>query len=182
MSKLLYNRSRYDNFCFRYFFTLSDDEEDGEIKEIEEEKEPQPPLPDNSAPMLPPPAPVDEVQPPIPSEEEVGSAPAAVNDSLVDFILTRDADESMTVQPEVVDAQASSTPSSRTLLSRDVVEGTPLLKSASPFAKLPDGDKWAVGVSDVINFENLPDSTGKYEKMKVLIKKVQSVVRQINNE
>lgn len=112
----------------------------------------------------------------------MGSAPAAVNDSLVDFILTRDADESMTVQPEVVDAQASSTPSSRTLLSRDVVEGTPLLKSASPFAKLPDGDKWAVGVSDVINFENLPDSTGKYEKMKVLIKKVQSVVRQINNE
>lgn len=166
---------------FSIFFSLSDDEEDGEIKEIEEEKEPQPPLPDNSAPMLPPPAPVDEVQPPIPTEE-AGSAPAAVNDSLVDFILTRDADESMTVQPEVVEAQASSTPSSRTLLSRDVVEGTPLLKSASPFAKLPDGDKWAVGVSDVINFENLPDSTGKYEKMKVLIKKVQSVVRQINNE
>lgn len=52
------------------------------------------------------------------------------------------------------------------------IQGTPILESFSPFSKLPKGDSWSVGVSDVINFENLPDSTGKYEQMKDVLSKV----------
>ncbi|XP_055920241.1 zinc finger CCHC domain-containing protein 8 homolog [Eupeodes corollae] len=61
------------------------------------------------------------------------------------------------------------------------VLGTPLLKF-SPFDKLPCGDNFKVGVSDVINFENLPDSTGTYEKMKGVIKKVRTIVTKLNSE
>lgn len=52
------------------------------------------------------------------------------------------------------------------------VFGTPVLDSFSGFEALPDGDNFMVGVSDVINFENLAESTGKYENMRELIKKV----------
>lgn len=50
--------------------------------------------------------------------------------------------------------------------------GCPVLPSFSLFNILPAGENFQVGVSDVINFENLAESTGKYEKMKELIKKV----------
>lgn len=43
--------------------------------------------------------------------------------------------------------------------------GTPILKSCSPFSALPKADNFSKGVSPVINFENLPNSTGKYEQM-----------------
>lgn len=52
------------------------------------------------------------------------------------------------------------------------IEGCPVLPSFSPFSTLPDGQKFQAGVCDVIAFENLSESTGKYEKMKTLIKKV----------
>lgn len=52
------------------------------------------------------------------------------------------------------------------------IEGCPLLPSFSPFNALPAGEKFQEGVSDVIAFENLAESTGKYEKMKTLIKKI----------
>lgn len=56
--------------------------------------------------------------------------------------------------------------------------GCPVLPAFSPFNNLPAGDKFQVGVCDVIAFENLAESTGKYEKMKELIKKV----REFQNE
>ncbi|XP_073848079.1 zinc finger CCHC domain-containing protein 8 homolog isoform X2 [Musca autumnalis] len=59
--------------------------------------------------------------------------------------------------------------------------GTPVLKF-SPYDSLPNGENFKVGVSDVINFENLPDSTGKYENMKELIKKVRTVIHKIHND
>lgn len=116
-------------------------------------------------------------------EGETKKAPpaAGVNDSLIDFIINRDANESIT-EPSESATPTTSVAEKKQLSSKQIVEGTPLLKSDCPFDKLPDGDKWAVGVSDVINFENLPDSVGKYEKMKVLIKKVQKVVKKINSE
>lgn len=52
------------------------------------------------------------------------------------------------------------------------VLGCPVLPSFTPFSTLPDGGKFQEGVCDVIAFENLAESTGKYEKMKELIKKV----------
>lgn len=50
--------------------------------------------------------------------------------------------------------------------------GCPLLPSFSSYQNLPAGENFQEGVSDVIAFENLSESTGKYEKMKKLIKKV----------
>lgn len=52
------------------------------------------------------------------------------------------------------------------------VLGCPVLPSFTPFSTLPDGEKFQEGVCDVIAFENLAESTGKYEKMKELINKV----------
>lgn len=66
--------------------------------------------------------------------------------------------------------------------AREVVDGTPLLKAVSPFASIPTGDKWSVGVSDVIDFENLPDATGTYKRLRGLISTVRTVVKQINDQ
>lgn len=60
--------------------------------------------------------------------------------------------------------------------------GTPILTAFSPFAQLPCGDAFSKGVSDVINFENLPNSTGKYERMKSLLSKVRTVITAHNGE
>ncbi|XP_017070496.2 zinc finger CCHC domain-containing protein 8 homolog [Drosophila eugracilis] len=60
-------------------------------------------------------------------------------------------------------------------------EGTPLLKF-SIYDRLPEGNNFKVGVSDVINFENLPDSTGKYEKMKGLLKSVREKMVHLQDE
>ncbi|XP_055530399.1 zinc finger CCHC domain-containing protein 8 homolog [Wyeomyia smithii] len=60
--------------------------------------------------------------------------------------------------------------------------GTPILTAFSPFDRLPCGDAFSKGVSDVINFENLPNSTGKYERMKSLLTKVRTVITAHNGE
>lgn len=65
---------------------------------------------------------------------------------------------------------------------KSVSFGTPILKSASPFERLPSSEKFSKDICDVINFENLPDSTGKYEQMSGLIKKVRSAVARIHSE
>lgn len=65
--------------------------------------------------------------------------------------------------------------------SRESVSGTPLMKQVSPFTKLPSGNKWSDGVTDVIDFENLPDSTGTYQKLTGVIKKIR-IIQQINDD
>lgn len=60
--------------------------------------------------------------------------------------------------------------------------GTPLLHSVSPFSKLPTGASWSEGVSDIIDFENLPESTGKYLQMKNVLSKVRDAVKQLKDE
>lgn len=61
---------------------------------------------------------------------------------------------------------------------KEIVQGTPVLDSVSPFSLLPDNNAWSVGVSDIIDFENLPDSTGKYLQMKSVIGKIRQFVKQ----
>ncbi|XP_070496716.1 zinc finger CCHC domain-containing protein 8 homolog isoform X2 [Chironomus tepperi] len=56
--------------------------------------------------------------------------------------------------------------------------GCPVLPSFSPYEILPSNVKFQEGVCDVIAFENLSESTGKYEKMKGLIKKVRVFVKE----
>uniref|UniRef100_A0A182MHG9 PSP proline-rich domain-containing protein n=1 Tax=Anopheles culicifacies TaxID=139723 RepID=A0A182MHG9_9DIPT len=50
--------------------------------------------------------------------------------------------------------------------------GTPILSAFTPYSTLPSGEAFSKGVSDVIHFENLPNSTGKYEQMKSLLSQV----------
>ncbi|XP_055687886.1 zinc finger CCHC domain-containing protein 8 homolog [Lutzomyia longipalpis] len=66
--------------------------------------------------------------------------------------------------------------------SLSTLPGTPILVPFSPYSHLPDGDRWAKGVSGVIDFENLPDSTGKYEKMKNVLEKVREKVCKIHKD
>lgn len=65
--------------------------------------------------------------------------------------------------------------------SKETLAGTPLLKCVSPYQTLPKGNKWSVGVSDVIDFENLPDATGTYKKLSGILGKVRNVVKEIND-
>ncbi|XP_030757909.1 zinc finger CCHC domain-containing protein 8 homolog [Sitophilus oryzae] len=60
------------------------------------------------------------------------------------------------------------------------IYGTPILKSTTPYNRLPNPDNFAKGVSQVIDFENLPNSTGKYEQMSGLIQKVRNTLKKIN--
>lgn len=60
--------------------------------------------------------------------------------------------------------------------------GCPVLPSFSPFEILPSNVKFQEGVCDVIAFENLAQSTGKYENMKGIIKKVRVFVKEHQKE
>lgn len=66
--------------------------------------------------------------------------------------------------------------------SRLAMSGTPLIQQVSPFSKLPVGDKWSVGVTDVIDFENLPDATGAYRKLTDVISKVRTTIKRMHDE
>lgn len=60
--------------------------------------------------------------------------------------------------------------------------GTPVLQSTSPYNKLPSSEKFSKNICDVINFENLPDSTGKYEQMTGVLQKVRSTLAKLQQE
>lgn len=65
---------------------------------------------------------------------------------------------------------------------KSIHQGTPILKSASPFRRLPSSEKFSKDICDVINFENLPDATGKYDQMSELLQKVRSAVAEFQKE
>lgn len=50
--------------------------------------------------------------------------------------------------------------------------GTPVAIRHSSFSSLPDRDKFAKGMGDLELFENLPNSTGTFQKMRSLLEKV----------
>lgn len=109
-----------------------------------------------------------------------------INDSISEMAIESIENVSI-VNESIVSVQHAevllSTPSpSVTGRSRESVVGTPLIKQVSPYTKLPIGDKWSIGVTDVIDFENLPDSTGTYQKLTGVIKKVRTVIKQINDD
>lgn len=77
--------------------------------------------------------------------------------------------------PATVEAMCSlTTPSPGMVKSVDL--GTPLLESTSPYSKLPSVEKFAKDVCDIMHFENLPDSTGKYEQMTGILQKVRTTL------
>lgn len=73
------------------------------------------------------------------------------------------------------------TPESKPGHVKGTLYGTPVINVASPYVKLPTDDKFAKDICDVINFENLPNSTGKYKKISVLLRKVKSEVDRIQD-
>ncbi|XP_041976845.1 zinc finger CCHC domain-containing protein 8 homolog [Aricia agestis] len=72
------------------------------------------------------------------------------------------------------------TPDSKAGCVKTTSYGTPVVNSC-PYSNLPSGDKFAKDICDVINFENLPNSTGKYKKICSLLKKVKSEVDRIQD-
>ncbi|XP_075169342.1 zinc finger CCHC domain-containing protein 8 homolog [Haematobia irritans] len=133
--------------------------------------------------------------------KELNVSVIEIDDSLVDDIIELENQEEDLNNENIVDEKNDNTPGFSEIsqgdteeskdshksveTNPDVIEksfmGTPVLKF-SPYDCLPNGDNFKVGVSDVINFENLPDSTGKYENMKELIKKVRTVIHKIHTD
>jgi len=78
------------------------------------------------------------------------------------------------VEPPGEEDEAKPQPILAGLLSQQVKlveEGTPIAANYSPFNALPSQAKWAQGTTDLICFENLPNSTGKWEQMKEVLKR-----------
>ncbi|BFG05618.1 zinc finger CCHC domain-containing protein 8 homolog [Drosophila madeirensis] len=177
--------------------------------DVEEEAEEtgHPPLPatESTGKCLPPPPP----PPPAEEEGEERSQSPSIEDlkaqqeklllqlesntSLDTSSLTADESITPTTQTQTQSSprtmtQAQSAPTTpsgtRDLTTRQfkaTFEGTPILKF-SKFDQLPDDSNFRVGVCDVLNFENLPDSTGKYEQMKDLLKNVREKMVKLQNE
>lgn len=59
--------------------------------------------------------------------------------------------------------------------------GTPIIDSVTNFTKLPSDDKFAKDICDILYFENLPNSIGKYKKISTLLKKVKDQVDMIQD-
>ncbi len=55
--------------------------------------------------------------------------------------------------------------------SNAVCDGTPIPAVFSPYDSLPDRNSWAKDTTDHVLFENLPDSTGKWDQMVEVIKR-----------
>lgn len=69
----------------------------------------------------------------------------------------------------------------KTGLVKGTAYGTPLINIASTYINLPSDNKFAKDICDVINFENLPNSTGKYKQISELLKKVKNEVDRIQD-
>lgn len=69
----------------------------------------------------------------------------------------------------------------KTGVVKGTLYGTPVINVASSYTKLPSDNKFAKDICDVINFENLPNSTGKYKQISNLLKKVKTEVDRIHD-
>lgn len=77
------------------------------------------------------------------------------------------------------DAQNESIASERKL--KVISMGTPVPDTIKP--RLPSLDKWAVGMGELIYFENLPTSTGAYkDKMKGILGKIRDRLSKTSEE
>lgn len=120
-----------------------------------------------------------------PNEDSAKSDLQGCPDTPVDFNTTIALDTSVSDRLP----QSNSTPIRSTLNNslntsqasvKSVHLGTPILPSTSPYSKLPTSEKFSKDICDVINFENLPDSTGKYEQMSGVLQKVRSTMARLH--
>ena len=61
--------------------------------------------------------------------------------------------------------------------SKLLAMGTPISIRHSPFNALPSREKFAQSMGDLELFENLPNSTGTYQKLRSLLQKVKNVFK-----
>ncbi|XP_054724740.1 zinc finger CCHC domain-containing protein 8 homolog [Uloborus diversus] len=66
---------------------------------------------------------------------------------------------------------------SRTSQSKFMTLGTPSLSRHSSYTKLPDYELFSKDVTSHINFENLPNSTGTFQRIKGVLKKVKEKMK-----
>ncbi|KAL0272633.1 UNVERIFIED_CONTAM: hypothetical protein PYX00_005526 [Menopon gallinae] len=122
---------------------------------------------------------------PSPTIEEMEEKKRQLLIALDDADVTSDSRSLKNDDGEIKDADAevrSETPAKKVGSVKNMDLGTPILKSISPYSKLPSREQFSVNVSDVINFENLPNSTGKYESMSSLILKIRDTASKRQNE
>ncbi|XP_014245196.1 zinc finger CCHC domain-containing protein 8 homolog [Cimex lectularius] len=62
---------------------------------------------------------------------------------------------------------------------KSVEFGTPAFKLHSPYTKLPPPEAFSKDISDVEYFVNLPNATGKYEQLKVVLSSVRAKLNQL---
>jgi zinc finger CCHC domain-containing protein 8 len=55
--------------------------------------------------------------------------------------------------------------------------GTPVSIRFSPYSTLPDREKFSRDMGEMIPFENLPNTTGTFQKMKSLLDKVRNLFK-----
>ncbi|KAK7580354.1 hypothetical protein V9T40_000983 [Parthenolecanium corni] len=129
------------------------------------------PLPnDDNKPLTPPPP--GMTPPPLGDDAKSTSSQTDSECTLND--LSQDSKSSQCSDPN----KSLTTSSSQNGLGRILssAEGTPLLKSKFGHARLPPPENFSKDICDVIYFENLPESTGKFERMRNLLKKVKSIL------
>lgn len=98
------------------------------------------------------------------------------------IIPVEDSNETAPTEKRIVSEPSCSTPSTPQGHSKSALSGTPLIKQISPFSTLPCGEKWSVGVSDIIDFENLTDATGTYQKLSDVLRRVRTFVKESNED
>lgn len=131
-----------------------------------------PPLPDKE--MSPPPPP-----PPLDGEESISQE--STGENVLSLSLSDLEAKKSQLLAELNDT-STATPKSTLGKIKSVDLGTPILKSVSPYSTLPSSSSFSQNISDVINFENLPDSVGKYEKMSGILRKVRTAISQFQQE
>ena len=60
--------------------------------------------------------------------------------------------------------------------------GTPVLHHKGSFISLPERANFSVGIQDHIPFENLPQSTGTYDRMRKLLVKIKQTISTNNSK
>jgi zinc finger CCHC domain-containing protein 8 len=85
--------------------------------------------------------------------------------------------EELNDEPKAEVKNANIDPEKETSVIKASCFGTPVLKSNSPYLTLPNPDNFSRDVSPVINFENLPNTTGKYEQLTDVLQKVRNTLK-----
>ncbi|XP_077299295.1 zinc finger CCHC domain-containing protein 8 homolog [Arctopsyche grandis] len=119
-------------------------------------------------------------------EEKIPSPPIENDGEIEKQAVNSTINLDSTIENSLTDNIDCNTPKSTLNTSRqgEVREsdmGTPVL-SFTPYFRLPSCDSFSKNICDVLNFENLPDSTGKYGQMSGIIKKVREAVTKINQD